>query len=145
MQIDPRIEKISDCLYRVAVKAAIIKDRKILLVHEKGDEWWSLPGGGIDQGESTDQALRRELSEELGVAPNSIQAEKNILFVTIGAVVAGIPRANLYYRVDIPINDIKTTEHVIESGWFTASELATLYLSPSTGNIKDQLRGIVEF
>ncbi len=45
-QFDPRLFEISDCLYRVAVKAIIIKDGKLLLVKEDDDEFWSLPGGG---------------------------------------------------------------------------------------------------
>lgn len=53
--------------YRVAVKALIRNtDGNILLVKEKSDKW-DLPGGGIDHGESPDDAIRRELQEELGI------------------------------------------------------------------------------
>lgn len=69
MKINPRLTEIGDCLYRIAVKAIIVKDGKVLLVKEQDDEWWSFPGGGIDYGESTEHALGRELPEELGFLP----------------------------------------------------------------------------
>lgn len=53
--------------YRVAVKALIRNgDGTILLVKENSDKW-DLPGGGIDHGESPEDAIRRELHEELGI------------------------------------------------------------------------------
>ncbi len=53
--------------YRVSLKA-IIRDNanRVLCVKEKGSDW-SLPGGGIDHGESDTDALQRELYEEAGI------------------------------------------------------------------------------
>jgi ADP-ribose pyrophosphatase YjhB (NUDIX family) len=50
--------------YRVSTKA-IIRNTKgeVLLAKEKGSQW-SLPGGGLDHGESVHDALKRELYEE---------------------------------------------------------------------------------
>lgn len=54
--------------YRQCVIAAIINDEDRLLAGERSDipGSWQLPQGGIDPGESPEQALFRELSEEIG-------------------------------------------------------------------------------
>ena len=58
--------QIKSLYYRVSVKAKINFNGKILLVKEDGKKW-DLPGGGIEHYENIDEALKRELTEELGV------------------------------------------------------------------------------
>ena len=55
---------------RVALKAIIIEDGRLLAVQmaDKNGDWYGLPGGGQEPGETMDDALRRECLEEIGVA-----------------------------------------------------------------------------
>jgi len=54
-------------IYRVTVKAFITdENNKILVVKEKQD-FWSLPGGGLDHGESPQDGIKREIQEEIGL------------------------------------------------------------------------------
>jgi len=52
---------------KVDIRAAIIKDQKILLVQEKMDSKWSMPGSWADVGEAPSDAIIRETREESGL------------------------------------------------------------------------------
>jgi 8-oxo-dGTP diphosphatase len=56
---------------RKRAAAVIVRDGRVLMVHERshrsGREWWTLPGGGIEPGETSEQAVRREVLEETGL------------------------------------------------------------------------------
>jgi 8-oxo-dGTP pyrophosphatase MutT (NUDIX family) len=52
---------------KVAHKALIEKNGKILLAKGAGDQFWDIPGGRIHSNEKPKQALMREIKEELGL------------------------------------------------------------------------------
>ena len=53
---------------KIDVRGALIEDGKILLVQEKSDGRWALPGGFADVGHSAAENVAKELHEEAGIA-----------------------------------------------------------------------------
>lgn len=51
---------------KVDVRAAVFRDDRVLLVQERSDGKWALPGGWVDVGESASEAAAREVREETG-------------------------------------------------------------------------------
>ena len=88
---------------RIRVSAILMWQGRILLCRQEkpGKEYWLLPGGGVDAGETLVEALRRELREELGVtadvqfegpvaivdsiAPRSIKSRKHVVHIIFAA------------------------------------------------------------
>ena len=66
------VAKHSHIRYRATV--VIIRDGKVLLVRDRGEKDYSLPGGGFKRHENTIQAGTREVREELGIV--SISAKR---------------------------------------------------------------------
>lgn len=54
---------------RIRVSAVLRREGRILLIRQEkpGREYWLLPGGGVNMGETLLQAVQRELSEECGI------------------------------------------------------------------------------
>jgi 8-oxo-dGTP diphosphatase len=62
---------------RRRVAAVLVRAGRVLMVRERrrgptgrhdGPEYWVLPGGGVEAGEMPEQALAREVREEVGLA-----------------------------------------------------------------------------
>ena len=69
-RVEPLRERESVGRIRMAAKAVIVEDGRILLNHcrDSSGEWYALPGGGQEQGETLAETLVRECREEIGTA-----------------------------------------------------------------------------
>ena len=65
----------SEFVERPAVYGLLVENDAVLLAKDAWGKRWGLPGGGIDQGESKEEALIREFREETGL---EIEVQKEI-------------------------------------------------------------------
>jgi ADP-ribose pyrophosphatase YjhB (NUDIX family) len=70
LEIDPLLDafhaQIGYATPRVDVRAAVFQDGKLLLVRERQDDGWTMPGGWADVGDVPSEAAEREAWEEAG-------------------------------------------------------------------------------
>jgi TDG/mug DNA glycosylase family protein len=117
---------------RAAVRALVLdRHERVLLVQfrdEQGQVWWATPGGGIDEGEDAEAAIRRELDEEAGLVDFELGPEiwrREHVFAWLGRILRQRERIFLV-RVDehepAPTADLPA-EQVYELRWWTLAEL----------------------
>jgi ADP-ribose pyrophosphatase YjhB (NUDIX family) len=58
---------------KVDVRGAVFRDDAILLVRERSDGGWTLPGGWADVGDSPSVAVEREIAEESGYHARAVK------------------------------------------------------------------------
>jgi 8-oxo-dGTP pyrophosphatase MutT (NUDIX family) len=92
---------------KVAVKAVIVKDGKVLICRDaRNADMWEIPGGRINEGEKLEEALKREIIEELGVpirvvglvnSEQSLHVRDNamILFLSFETMIEGSSEPSL--------------------------------------------------
>lgn len=56
--------------FHIGIKAVIVQNNKALLLKDPRFNGYDLPGGRIDKDEDIEEALKRELFEELGLKKN---------------------------------------------------------------------------
>jgi ADP-ribose pyrophosphatase YjhB (NUDIX family) len=104
----------------------------VLLFRHKdpsGTAFWATPGGGLEPGESFEQAARREALEELGVAVDTVEAagERDAIFPWGDRM---IRQSERYFRIRVAtagLERVVTASHAVEGihevRWWSPEEL----------------------
>ena len=126
-----------DIFYKKGLRvrvAALIKNSRgeILLIqqHKKKSHYWLLPGGGIEFGESAEDALKREIKEELNLEI------RNISFLLLNESIDPEGKRHLIQLV-FKAETKKAIPHISEKekaitgfGYFPLSALADMEIRP---------------
>ncbi len=109
--------EIPDCHYRVSVKALILDDQRRFLLVKDITGKWELPGGGLEQGESVQQGLRREIKEEMGLELNYI-ADAPEYFFTVFDSDTNEWICNAVYKTQVKDFNVTLTDECQEYRFF---------------------------
>lgn len=111
------------------VGAVIVKEGKIFCAQRGRDkslpEMWEFPGGKIEQGESPEEALKREILEEMQC---EIEVGKKVEH-TVYEYDFGIVHLTTYY-CRLLKGELVLTEH-IDAKWLKPTELTSLNWAPA--------------
>jgi ADP-ribose pyrophosphatase YjhB (NUDIX family) len=123
--------------YRVSVKAFVLDERQRLLVVQNGDGTWELPGGGWEHGETLEQCVRREITEELGVEVRRIDTAT--VRPCVGLRASGHPWLKLVVGVELADQGLTPGDGMQAARYVTFSEFMGLVMHRSDQCLQDDI------
>jgi 8-oxo-dGTP diphosphatase len=119
--------------YLPGVSVAIFHKDAFLLIkrgHEPSMGLYAFPGGRVDDGETDEEAVRRELAEETGLVVESVAPLRKFLLPAPPG--AAYPAFRLLvFRGHEPSGEMRAGDDAAEVGWFRLDEMERLPIIPS--------------
>lgn len=114
-----RVAKFGQRRFTVTVAAMLFDDaRRILLLEHvfRADRGWGVPGGFIGRGEQPEEALRRELREEVSIDLDDV----SLVFIR---TLVTLKQVEIYYRARVIGEPIPSSFEIKQAQWFAVNDL----------------------
>lgn len=122
------------------VSAVIVKDGRFLLIRETledGQDWWIIPGGHVEFGESLVQAVQREIKEETNL---DVEVGALIIYKEVIRVQFNYHTIIFFFKAQALTDRIHLDEKALEARWVTRDEALKLKLVDSARWLIEELR-----
>ncbi len=126
----------------IEVVAAVIVDNGRIFATQRGygdwKDWWEFPGGKIEKGENPEEALQREIREELATEINIVQ-----LLQTVEYTYPTFHIKMHCYICSISKGKLTLLEHEA-ARWLEAQELDSVNWLPADMLVMSKVKGILQ-
>ncbi len=140
-------EHFPESFYRVSVRGLMRDGDKFLLGrHNVEAGTWETFGGGLDFGEKPDEALRREIREELGCEVNHISEKPLLVLPHKVHNKRGLDwfyNLPIYYEIKFDISEVDLSLQYAELRWFTIDEIQELTLFQGEEGIREGFKTLL--
>ena len=105
--------------------AVILRDNRLLVLKRNEEPFkgmWDLPGGFMHQGETSEETIKREVKEELGIAATQVFI-KQVPGVAFWKANEEVPVISSFYLIDIGGQDLILNEENSEFKWISLAEI----------------------
>ena len=124
---------------RIEVVAAIIRREGKVFATQRGygewKDWWEFPGGKMEPGETPEEALRREILEEL-----STEINVDELLCTVEYDYPAFHLTMHCYLCSLTTDDLHLNEHEA-ARWLAMDELNSVKWLPADREVLSSLNG----
>jgi len=124
---------------KIDVRAAVIKDNKILLVQESSDKKWAMPGGWADVGDIPSEVAIRETYEESGYKVEPVKVIGVYDANRLGGHLELFHAFKIIFLCDLIGGEAKISDETLDVGFFPFDNLPPLSLNRTNQKHIDEI------